>query len=167
MWFCHKEQERQEVWSRKCVRRYLRVLISFSCFSCSLWPKSQSGDPKSANRGSCFSCSLWPKFQRDSGFGAISWDAFNRKRALHAGEPFANAREAKMTFTRSRMLFRIESATVVADGEAQLSAVCRSGDPNARGRSVSDRVRDEFADDAEHGMGRGVRHLRSYHMEPY
>lgn len=38
-----------------------------------------------------------------------------------------------MAFARSRMSFGIEPATIVADGEAQLSVVCRPGNPDARG----------------------------------
>ena len=68
---------------------------------------------------------------------------------MYSGQP-------EMSVTRTGVAFGIEPAPVVLNGEKNISPFNRAGYPDARSRTVSDGVGDEFADYAEHRVRGGI-----------
>jgi len=79
--------------------------------------------------------------------------------ALAAVEPFdavVDSGQTEVSVRSAGSRERVESHTVIPDGEPQDALVGASGDPDGPGVTVGDGVGDEFADDCEDGMDGGV-----------
>ena len=77
---------------------------------------------------------------------------------MYSGQP-------EMTFSRTGAALGIEAASVVLNGEKNISPFNRARNPDARGRTVSDGVGDELTYYAEHRMCGSVGQKRTRYIE--